>query len=89
MDLNSPEPTIMLNKAVGHNPAKTDRYIIQIAQRAIPKLVNKTVRVVLHDKEALHKVPDKALTVPIYEFEVNFSSDDSPDEASESVAERR
>jgi len=76
VDVNSPEPTIMLDKAVGHNPAKTDRYIIQIAQRAIPKLVNKTLRVVLHDKEALHKVPDKALGVPVYEFEVNFSDDD-------------
>jgi len=76
VDVNSPEPTIMLEKAVGHNPAKTDRYIIQIAQRAIPKLVNKTLRVVLHDKEAFHKVPDKALGVPVYEFEVNFADDD-------------
>ena len=76
MDLNSPEPIISLDKAVGHSPAKTDRYIIQIAQRAIPKLVNKTVRVVRNDKEALHKVPDKALGVPVYEFEVNFSDDD-------------
>ena len=77
VDLNSPEPTIMLNKAVGHNPAKTGRYIIQIAQRAIPKLVNKTVRVVLHDKEAFHKIPDKAIGLTAYEFEVNFADDDS------------
>ena len=76
MDLNSPEPTIILDKAVGQNPAKTDRYIIQIVQRAVPKLVNKAVRVVLHDKEALHTVPEKALGMPIYEFEVNFSDDD-------------
>jgi len=79
MDLNSPEPTIVLDNAVGQNPAKTDRYIIQIAQRAVPKLINKVVRVVLHDQEALHKVPDKALGVPVYEFEVNFSDDDEPD----------
>ena len=76
MDLNSPEPAIILDKAVGQNPAKTDRYIIQIAQRAVPKLINKVVRVVLHDKEAFHKVPEKALGVPVYEFEVNFSDDD-------------
>ena len=79
MDLNSPEPTIILDKAVGQNPAKTDRYIIQIVQRAMPKLINKVVRVVLHDKEAFHKVPEKAIGVPVYEFEVNFSDDDEPD----------
>jgi len=76
MDLNSPEPTISLDKAVGQNPAKTDRYIIQIAQRAIPKLINKDVRVVLHDQEAFHKVPEKAHGLPVYEFEVNFSDDE-------------
>jgi CYTH domain-containing protein len=79
MDINHSEPTIILDKAVGQNPAKTDRYIIQIAQRAIPKLINKVVRVILHDKEALHTVPEKALGVPVYEFEVNFSEDE-PDE---------
>ena len=77
VDVSNPEPTIMLGGAVGHNPAKTDRYIIQLAGRTLPKLVNKTLRVVLHDKEALHKVPDKALGTPVYEFEVNFSDDDS------------
>ena len=81
MDLNSPEPTITLDKVIGHNTAETDRYIIQIAQRAIPKLVDKELRVVLHDKEALHEVPQKALGMPMYEFEVNFSDDDEPDEA--------
>ena len=79
IDLNSPEPTIVLDKVVGQNPAKTDRYIIQIAQRAIPKLINKVVRVVLHDKEAFHTVPDKAAGLPVYEFEVNFSDDDETD----------
>ena len=78
LDLNSPEPTIVLDKTIGQNTAKTDRYIIQITQRAAAKLVNKIVRVVLKDKEAIHKVPEKALGVPIYEFEVNFS-DDEPD----------
>ena len=81
VDVNSPEPTIMLGEAVSHNPAKTDRYIIQLAGRAIPKLINKTLRVVLHDKEALHKVPDKALGTSVYEFEVNFSDDDDSDES--------
>ena len=80
MDLNSPEPTIILDKAVGQNPAKTDRYIIQIVQRAVPKLINKVVRVILHDKEALHTVPEKALGMLIYEFEVNFSDDDELDD---------
>lgn len=80
LDLDSPEPTIVLDKTIGHNIAKTDRYIIQIAQRAIPKLINKVVRVVLHDKEALHKVPEKAIDVPVYEFEVNFSDDKEPGE---------
>jgi len=83
MDLNSPEPTIVLDKSVGRSPAKTGRYIIQIAQRAVPKLINKTVRVVLNDKEALHKVPEKALGLPVYEFEVNFAADeDDPRDAS-------
>jgi len=76
IDTNSPEPVISLDKAVGRNLAKTDRYIIQIAQRAVQKLVNKEVRIVLHDKEAFHKVPENALNVPVYEFEVNFSDDD-------------
>jgi len=79
MDINLPEPTIILDKAVGKTPAKTDRYIIQIAQRAVQKLIYKDVRVVLHDKEAIHRVPEKALGVPIYEFEVNFSDDDTDD----------
>ena len=79
MELNSPEPTIILDKAVAQNPAKADRYIIQIALRAVPKLINKVVRVILHDKEAFHKVPEKALGMPIYEFEVNFSDDDEID----------
>ena len=81
IDINSPEPTIVLDKVVGQNLAKTDRYIIQIAQRAIPKLINKDVRVVLRDKEAFHTVPDKAVGVPVYEFEVNFSDDDELDDA--------
>jgi hypothetical protein len=76
MHINSSEPTIVLDKTVGKNPAKTDRYIIQIAQRAIPKLINKEVRVVLHDKEACHEVPDNALGASVYEFEVNFCDDD-------------
>ena len=37
----------------------------------------------LHDKEALHKVPEKALGVHVYEFEVNFSDDDEPNESTE------
>jgi len=76
LDLNNPEPTIFLDKAVGVSPAKTGRYIIQIVQRAIPKLVNKDVRVVLHDKEAFHRIPEKAVGMPIYEFEVNFSDEE-------------
>jgi len=82
MNINSPEPTILLDKTVGQNPAKTDRYIIQIARKTIPKLVNKVVRVILQDKEATHKVPEKALGMNIYEFEVNFS-DDEMDELGE------
>ena len=34
---------------------------------------------VLHDKEAIHQVPDQAASVPIYEFEVNFSDDEDYD----------
>jgi len=79
IDLNSSEPTIELEKVVGQNPAKTDRYIIQVAQRVISKLINKELRVVLQGKEAFHKVPDSALGGPVYEFEVNFSDDDESD----------
>ena len=79
MDVNNPEPVIMLDNIVGHNLAKTDRYIVQIAKRVIPKLVNKTLRVVLHDKEIFHKVPNKALNMPRYEFDVNFSDDEVVD----------
>ena len=85
IDLNSPEPTIILDKAVGQNLAETDRYIIQIVQRAVPKLINKVVRVILHDKEALHTVPEKALGMSVYEFEVNFSDDDEPDDSADSA----
>jgi hypothetical protein len=76
LDINSPEPTITLDKTAGRSAAKTGRYIIQIAQRAIPKLVNKSVRVILHDKEAFHTVPESASGVSMYEFEVNFADDD-------------
>ena len=76
MDVSNSEPTIVLDSAVSKKPAKTDRYIIQVAQRAISKLNNKGLRVVLHDKEAFHRVPDDALSGPVYEFEVNFSDDD-------------
>jgi len=79
LDLNSSEPTIELEKVVGQNPAKTDRYIIQVAQRAISKLINKELRVALQGKEAFHKVPESALGGPVYEFEVNFSDDDESD----------
>ena len=80
LDLNNPEPVIILNNVIGHTPAGTDRYIIQIARRAVPKLINKIVRVVLYDKEAVHKVPEKALYGPLYEFEVNFADDEPPDD---------
>lgn len=76
LDFESPEPTIILDKIIEHDTAKTDRYVIQVSQRAMPKLINKVVRVVLHDKEAFHKVSEKALGMPVYEFEVNFSDDE-------------
>jgi len=76
LDLNSPDPAIVLDDAVGSSPAKTDRYIIQIVQRAIPRLIGKTISVSLLDKVAFHEVPESAAGVPIYEFEVNFSDDD-------------
>jgi hypothetical protein len=66
----------VLDKIIDGNTAKTDRYIIQIAQRAVPKLVNKIVWVVLHDKEALQKIPETAIGNSIYEFEVNFAEDE-------------
>jgi len=83
MDLNSPEPAIVLDKAVEENPAKTDRYIIQIEQRAVSKLINKVVRVMLHDKEELHMVPETALGMPIYEFEVNFGDEDESSDSAD------
>ena len=76
LDVNSSEPTVVLDNVVSRNPAKTDRYIIQVAQRAISKLDNKKLRVVLHDKEAFHRISEDALGSPVYEFEVNFSDDD-------------
>jgi hypothetical protein len=85
MDINNPEPTIMLDKTVSQKPAKTDRYIIQIARRAISKLANKIVRVVLHDKEAFHTVLDKTQGVPVYEFEVNFSDEDESKDLSDVI----
>jgi hypothetical protein len=76
LDTNAPEPTIHLSNIVGSKPAKTGRYIIQIAQKAIPTLLGKSVRVVLFDKEAFHEISAPADNVPVYEFEVNFSDDD-------------
>ena len=75
IDVNSSEPTIVLDNVVSRNPAKTDRYIIQVAQRAISKLTDKELRVVLYYSEAFHKVPSDAGNGPVYEFEVNFSDD--------------
>ncbi|MCL2047415.1 MAG: hypothetical protein FWG87_01695 [Defluviitaleaceae bacterium] len=76
LDLHSPEPIIILDKAIGNKTAKTDRYIIQLAQRAAAKLINKDLRVVLCGKEAIHKVTENALGMSLYEFEVNFSDED-------------
>jgi len=76
IDLASPEPIITLNDTVARTPAKTDCYIIQIPQKTASKLIGKDLRVVLHDKEAIHQVPDKAGSMPVYEFEVNFSDDE-------------
>ena len=76
LDTNVPEPTIILSNIVGSKPAKTERYIIQLTQKAIPSLLYKTVRVVLFDKEAFHEISDTAVGLPVYEFEVNFSDDD-------------
>jgi len=75
MDASSLEPIIMLRGAVGQNLAKTDRYIIQISKRAISKLIDKDVRVMLYDKEATHSIPDTAMDMSVYEFEVNFSDE--------------
>jgi len=86
MNINSPEPTIVLDKTVSRNPAKTGRYIIQIPQRAIPKLINKVVLVVLHDNESYHKVSEKALGMPVYEFEINFANDDESNESDGTTA---
>ena len=76
LDLTNPEPIITINDTVARNPAKTDRYIIQVPQKTASKLIGKDLRVVLHDKEAIHQVPNKAGSVPVYEFEVNFSDDE-------------
>ena len=76
IDLESPNPTVDLGKVVGENTAQTDRYIIRVAQRAMPKLVNKEVQVVLHDNETFHSIPGSAVGEPMYEFEINFSDDD-------------
>jgi len=73
---NDPEPIILLNDTASRSPAKMDRYIIQIAKKTVSKLIGKNLRVILYDKEAIHRVPDSALNTPIYEFEVNFSDDE-------------
>lgn len=78
LDVNSSEPTITLDKAIGNSFAKTGRYIIQIAQRAIPKLVNNPIHIELCDKEAFHTVPESAIGTPKYEFKINFADDDDP-----------
>ena len=72
IDLASPEPIIVLNDTLARTPAKTDRYIIQLTQKTTSRLIGKALRVILHDKEAVHQVPDTAANVPVYEFEVNF-----------------
>jgi len=76
LDVRSHEPTIVLDKIVDRVPAETNRYIIQITQKAVKELVNKSVRVILDDKEALFEIPEQALEMHMYEFEVNFSDDD-------------
>jgi hypothetical protein len=39
------------------------------------------VLISLHDREIFHKVPEKAVNMPVYEFEVNFSTDEKPDDS--------
>ena len=78
LDLNQSEPTIVLDNVVSKDPARTGVYSIQIAMRAVARIIGKTVRVVLLDKEALHTIPADALSrgTDYYEFDVSFADDD-------------
>jgi hypothetical protein len=81
LDFNSLEPEIVLDGVVGDEPARTSIYTIQIAQRAVSRIIGKNVRVVLGNKEALHQIPGNNLgEIPpqgsFYDFDVNFSDDD-------------
>ena len=70
------EATIVLDSIVGSHPSKTGRYLIQIAGRTMPKIANKDIRVILHDSEANHHMPEGTPHNSFYEFEVNFSDED-------------
>jgi len=76
MDVDSPEPEVSLDKVVGGSPSSTGRYLIQVAGRAVPKIVGKTIRVTMHDMEARHLIPEGTPHDSVYEFEVNFSDED-------------
>jgi len=76
VDFEIAEPVIDIEKPASKYPAKTERYIIQLAQRAATKIAGKTVRIVLGDKEASHAIPSDAGQMPVYEFSVDFSDDD-------------
>ena len=67
----------MLDKIAARTPAETDRYVIQIKQKTVEKLLNKNISITLNDKEAMHEVPENAIDIEIYEFEVNFADEET------------
>ena len=75
MHVDSTEATISLDSLIGSNPSSTGRYLLQIAARAIPKITDKNIRVILHDRESNHHMPEGTPIDSVYEFEVNLSDD--------------
>ena len=75
IDVGETEAVISLDSLVGSNPSKTGRYLIQIAERAISKIDDKNVRVMLRGNEANYYPPEGEPSASITEFEVNFSQD--------------
>ena len=77
LNLADPQPVINLSEAASKALAATEKYEIHLAKRAVPKLVDKDVRVVLGDKEAVYTIPKDAVNAdPTYTFTVSFNDDD-------------
>ena len=76
------EPVITIDGPATKTPARTGRYIIAIAGKALALAAGKTVMVVKGALEARHEIPASVAQERQYDFTVDFSDEDMDDGSS-------